>query len=178
MKMTGRLGFRIITDLPRPAPQLVERFRGVASSNAADAMGRFYFMDPGLKSRSGVPMCGIAVTVSCRPGDNLMVHKALEVAELGDVVVITTNGNTTSAVFGELMCHSAVAARLGGIVVDGAIRDVSAITNLAFPAYSRSVNPGGCDKDGPGEINGRTSRTSSRSARAEVAATTRRTTRR
>jgi regulator of RNase E activity RraA len=153
MKITGRLGFRIITDLPRPTPQLVERFRGVASSNAADAMGRFHFMDSGLKSRSGVPMCGIAVTATCRPGDNLMVHKALEVAEPGDVVVITTNGNTTSAVFGELMCHSAVAARLGGIVVDGAIRDVSEITNLAFPAYSRSVNPGGCDKDGPGEIN-------------------------
>jgi len=153
MKQTGRLGFRIVTGLPRPTPEVVERFRGVPSSNAADAMGRFHFMDPGIVSRSGVPACGVAVTVNCRPGDNLMVHKALEIAKGGDVVVITTNGNTTSAVFGELMCNSAVAARLGGIVVDGAIRDVSELTALSFPAFSRSVNPGGCDKDGPGEIN-------------------------
>ena len=153
MKQTGRLGFRIVTDLPRPAPELVARFRGIASSNAADAMGRFHFMDPGITSRSGMAACGVAITVSCRPGDNLMVHKALEVAEPGDVVVVTTNGNTTSAVFGELMCHAAVAARLGGIVVDGAIRDVSEIADLSFPAFSRSVSPGGCDKDGPGEIN-------------------------
>ncbi len=153
MKQTGRLGFRIVTDLPRPTPELIARFRGVPSSNAADAMGRFHFMDPGIINRSGMPACGVAVTVSCRPGDNLMVHKALEVATPGDVVVVTTNGNTTSAVFGELMCHSAVAAHLGGIVVDGAIRDVSEITAMSFPAFSRSVNPGGCDKDGPGEIN-------------------------
>jgi len=153
MKQTGRLGFRIVTDLPRPAPALVARFRGVPSSNAADAMGRFHFMDQGIISRAGMPACGIAVTVSVRPGDNLMVHKALEVAEPGDVVVVTTNGNTTSAVFGELMCTTAVAAKLGGIVVDGAIRDVSEISALSFPAFSRSVSPGGCDKDGPGEIN-------------------------
>ena len=153
MKQTGRLGFRIVTGLPRPGPELVARFRGVPSSNAADAMGRFHFMDSGITSRSGMPACGVAITVSCRPGDNLMVHKALEVAEPGDVVVVTTNGNTTSAVFGELMCNSAVAARLGGIVVDGAIRDVSEIAALSFPAFSRCVSPGGCDKDGPGEIN-------------------------
>ena len=153
MKQTGHLGFRIVTDLPRPAQELVSRFRGVPSSNAADAMGRFHFMDPGIVCRSGIPACGIAVTVSCRPGDNLMVHKALEVAEPGDVVVVTTNGNTTSAVFGELMCRSAVAALLGGMVVDGAIRDVSEIADLSFAAFSRTVSPGGCDKDGPGEIN-------------------------
>ena len=153
MKQTGHIGFRIVTDLPRPTPELVARYRGVPSSNAADAMGRFHFMDPGIVSRSGQPACGVAVTVSCRPGDNLMVHKALEVAEPGDVVVVTTNGNTTSAVIGELMCNSAVAARLGGIVVDGAIRDVSEITALSFPVFSRSVSPAGCDKDGLGEIN-------------------------
>jgi regulator of RNase E activity RraA len=56
-------------------------------------------------------------------------------------------------VFGELMCHTAAAKGLGGIVVDGAIRDVDGITKLGFPAYSRSVSPGACDKDGPGEIN-------------------------
>jgi regulator of RNase E activity RraA len=93
------------------------------------------------------------VTVNARPADNLMIHKALQVAAPGDIVVVNTCGNTTSAVFGELMCNTAVAARLGGIVVDGAIRDVDGLTSLGFPAFSRSVCAGGCDKDGPGEIN-------------------------
>jgi regulator of RNase E activity RraA len=131
----------------------VARFRGQATSNIGDAMGRFHFMDFGIRPRSGLSLCGVAVTVDARPADNLMVHKALEVAQPGDIVVVNTNGNTTSAVFGELMCRTAVGAKLGGIVVDGAIRDVDAITTLRFPAFSRALCAGGCDKDGPGEIN-------------------------
>ncbi len=153
MTQTGKLGFRILTDLPRASPELAKQFEAIATSNLADAMGRFNFMDAAMRSRSGLSLCGVAVTVNIRPGDNLMVHKALEISQPGDVVVVTTNGNVTSSVFGELMCHAALAASLGGIVVDGAIRDVSAITKLGFPAFSRVVSPGGCDKDGPGEIN-------------------------
>lgn len=148
-----KLGFRILSAPPRLSDDIVSRFRGLASPNVADAMGRFNFMDPGIKARSGLPLYGPAVTVNCRPGDNLMVHKALQVAEPGDIVVVSTCGNTTSAVFGELMCRVAVAKRLGGIIVDGAIRDVEGITQLGFPAFSRTVSPGACDKDGPGELN-------------------------
>jgi 4-hydroxy-4-methyl-2-oxoglutarate aldolase len=153
MATAGKLGFRVLPSPPRIRPELLERFRRLASPNLADAMGRFHFMDAGIRSRSALSLCGLAVTVSCRPADNLMVHKALQVAEPGDIVVVSTCGNTTSAVFGELMCHTAVAKALGGIVVDGAIRDVEGITRLGLAAYSRSVCPGGCDKDGPGEIN-------------------------
>jgi len=150
---TGKLGFRIVTGCARPPEDLVAEFRGRASSNLADAMGRFHFMDPGIKSRTGMPLSGVAVTVDARPGDNLMVHKALAVARPMDIVVVSTNGNTTSAVFGELMGHTAVGAKLGGIVVDGAIRDVDGLRELKFPAFSRTVSPGASDKDGPGEIN-------------------------
>ena len=153
MTTSGSIGFRIVNDVPRASADMVEAFRGKASSNVGDAMGRFHFMDPGIVSRTGRPVCGVAVTVMVRPGDNLMVHKALEVAGPGDIVVVNTGGNTTSAVFGELMCRTAVGAGLGGIVVDGAIRDADGLAALGFPAFSRSVNPGGCDKDGPGEIN-------------------------
>ncbi len=149
----GHPGFRVLPAPPRIDDELLERFRGLASSNVADAMGRFGFMDAGMQSRSGLALCGLAVTVQCRPADNLMVHKALQVAKPGDIVVVSTCGNTTSAVFGELMCHTATAAKLGGIIVDGAVRDVEGIKRLAFPAYSRTVCPGSCDKDGPGEIN-------------------------
>jgi regulator of RNase E activity RraA len=153
MSAPARLGFRILPSPPRLDEALTQQFRGLASSNLADAMGRFNFMDPGVQSRSGLPLCGLAVTVNARPGDNLMVHKALQIAMPGDVLVVSTCGNTTSAVFGELMCRTAIAQQLGGIIVDGAIRDVDGITSLGFPAYSRSVSPGSCDKDGPGEIN-------------------------
>ena len=153
MSATGKPGFRVLSPPPRLAEELVARFRGLASSNLADAMGRFHFMDPGIQARSALPLCGLAVTVNARPADNLMVHKALQVASPGDIVVVNAGGNTTSAVFGELMCQTAVGARLGGIVVDGAIRDVDHIKRLGFAAYSRSVSPGSCDKDGPGEIN-------------------------
>jgi len=151
--MSSKLGFRIISDVPRPPAHIVEAFRGKASSNVADAMGRFHFMDPGMVNRTRLPLCGVAVTVNARPGDNLMVHKALQVAGPGDVVVVSTNGNTTSAVFGEIMATTAVEANLGGIIVDGAIRDVDGLEALGLPAFSRTVTPGGCDKDGPGEIN-------------------------
>jgi regulator of RNase E activity RraA len=153
IQQTGKMGFRILTGLPRPDANVVEQFQGLASSNLADVMGRFHFMDPGILMRTGLPVCGVALTVSARPADNLMIHKALELAGPGDVVVVNTCGNVTSAVFGELMGNSAVAAGLGGIIVDGAVRDVAALAGLRLPAFSRSVCAGGCDKDGPGEIN-------------------------
>ena len=153
MATAGKLGFRVLPTPPRLDAALVDRFRGLASPNLADAMGRFNFMDPGMRSRTGLTLCGLAVTVNARPADNLMIHKALQVAVPGEIVVVNTGGNTTSAVFGELMCNTAVAAKLGGIVVDGAIRDVEGLTALGFPAFSRTVCAGGCDTDGPGEIN-------------------------
>jgi regulator of RNase E activity RraA len=149
----GKLGFRIRPGGLRPPGDVLARFQGLASANVADAMGRFNFMDAGIRSRTGRPLSGPALTVVCRPGDNLMLHKALAMAAPGDVVVVGTGGNVTSAVFGELMGRSAASARIGGLVVDGAVRDVEALTQLRLPVFSRSVCPGGCDKDGPGEIN-------------------------
>ncbi|HSW30594.1 MAG TPA: hypothetical protein VLH75_14000 [Longimicrobiales bacterium] len=153
MNARGRPGFRIFADVPRTPPELVEAFRGKASSDVADAMGRFYAMDPGIVPRTGLPLCGVAVTVNVRPGDNLMLHKAMELAHPGDVLVVCTNGCTTSAVFGDIMGTTAVAAGLGGLVVDGAIRDLDGLKALGLAAYSRAVTPGACDTDGPGEVN-------------------------
>ena len=153
MALVGKLGFCILPAPPRLSDELLARFVGLSSATLADAMGRFNFMDSGIRARSGLRLCGRAVTVNSRPADNLMVHKALDVAEAGDIVVVATGGCNSAAVFGDLMCRTAVARRLGGIVVDGAIRDVEGITQFGFPAFSRAVSPGSCDKDGPGEIN-------------------------
>ena len=153
MAEAGKIGFRIFSNPLRPDAALIDHFRDFASPNIADAMGRFHFMDPQIQSRAGFKLCGVAVTVMTRPGDNLMVHKAIEIATPGDVIVVDTGGNTSNAVFGELMGRAAVAVELGGLVVDGAIRDIEALVAIGFPAFSRAVSAGGCHKDGPGEIN-------------------------
>ena len=149
---TGRIGFRIVTDPPRPDATLVDRFRGLPSSLLADAMGRFHFMDPGIAARTGGTICGVAVTVNTRPADNLMVHKAFGLARAGDVLVVSTNGGR-AAVLGEILCRAAHAAGFAGAVVDGGVRDVEAIAGFGFPLFSRYVSAGAGHKDGPGEVN-------------------------
>src|SRR5262245_18084660 len=142
MPNKGKIGFRVLPAPPRLDAGLVERFRGFGSANVADAMGRFNWMDPGIAMRSGLSLCGLAVTVRARPADNLMVHKAIDSAQPGDIIVVNTGGNITSAFYGDLMATSAAEKQLGGIVVDGALRDVTAIVRLGLPAFSRAVCPG------------------------------------
>src|SRR5262245_37508666 len=117
MAASGRIGFRLAPSPPQLPDAQLRKFDHLGSSNLADAMGRFHFMDPGIRSRTALRCSGAAVTVNCRPGDNLMVHKALDVARPGEILVVSTNGGMSTAVFGELMCHTAVAKRLGGVVV-------------------------------------------------------------
>ncbi|NPV44031.1 MAG: RraA family protein [Firmicutes bacterium] len=150
----GRIGFRIFQVKKRPNRGLIEELAGYPTPNIADAMGRFRVMDPGIKYVTpGKVLAGPAITVMTRPADNLMVHKAMEIAEPGDVIVVNTCGNTNNAVWGELMTFSAIEKGIAGIVVDGAVRDGEEIKKLGFPVFARNVVGSGCDKDGPGEIN-------------------------
>lgn len=102
--------------------------------------------------RSGV-LCGTAVTVKTRPGDNLMVHRALDIALPGDAVVVDGSGDLTNALIGELMAMYAKTRGLAGIVINGSIRDAGAIREMDFPVYAAGVTHRGPYKDGPGEIN-------------------------
>ena len=96
---------------------------------------------------------GPAFTVKTRPGDNLMVHKALDLAEPGDVIVVDAGGDLTNAIIGEIMSTYANARGIAGIVIDGAIRDADEIRANDFPVYAAGVTHRGPYKDGPGEIN-------------------------
>ena len=153
MDVTGHPGFRIAYQVQRPDPRLIADLAKFPTSNIADAQERFGFMDPGIKRLSGGKMAGPAVTVLTRPGDNLMVHKALEVARPGDVVVVSTFGNDNTAVFGEIMATTLTGAGLEGIVVDGAVRDFDELREMDVKVFSRTIVGSACDKDGPGEIN-------------------------
>lgn len=153
--MSGKLGFAIYPNTaPKLSSEVIQRFAALPTGNIADAMGRFRAMDAEIKPIwSGMRMAGQAVTVMTRPGDNLMVHKALEVAAPGEIVVVDTTGGYRSAVFGELMASVAKGAGLGGIVVDGCVRDAAELEEIGFPTFAKTVAATACDKDGPGEIN-------------------------
>jgi RraA family protein len=135
------------------AADLVEAFRNVPSAHASDCMGRCVGAI-GLRAFHGVaPMCGAALTVRTRPGDNLMIHKALEIAEAGDVLVIDGGGDLAQAVFGGQMRMTAITRKLTGVVVDGAIRDTAEFADGGFACFAKGANHRGPSKDGPGEIN-------------------------
>jgi len=152
--MPGKLGFRVLELTERPSRVVLDRLAGLPVANVADVMGRFRSMDEGIKPVDpSMRLCGPAVTVLTRPGDNLMCHMAMEVAKPGDVIVVNTGGCTYAAVWGELMTHAALEVGLGGLVVDGAVRDRAELRKLGFPVFARAVVATSCDKDGPGEIN-------------------------
>ena len=150
----GKHGFRIKFEIERPAKESLAELSKYSTPNISDAMSRFGAMDYMIKPLNNeYKIVGPAVTVKVRPGDNLMLHKAVDVAQRGDILVVDTSGCYTNAVFGELMCMSAMEKGLGGIVVDGAVRDAEILLELGFPVFTKAVVPAGCDKDGPGEIN-------------------------
>lgn len=148
------IGFRILKRRRKVDDGLVARFRDLPVANVSDVMSRMTAAGPRLRPmHSGTTLSGPALTVKTRPGDNLMIHKAIAIAEPGDVVVVDGGGDTTCALIGELMMLQARASRLGGLVIFGAIRDVAAIRAQDLPVFAAGVTHRGPYKDGPGEIN-------------------------
>ena len=148
------IGFQV---LPRPeqmpAPHVVQRFQLFSSSNVADAMGRFRTMT-GIShvNNPGTHLAGVALTVRTASGDNLMIHKAIDIAQPGDVIVVESDGSVSRALIGELMCLTARAKGVAGFVIDGAVRDVDDIRRMGFPVFAKGKTPAGPFKEGPGEI--------------------------
>src|SRR5690606_33629988 len=125
----------------------------IPASILADVCGRRGALDGRIGAiQAGKPMCGTAFTVEVRPGDNLMVHAALILARPGDVLVIDGKASTTSALMGELMCAHAKKAGLGGIVIDGAVRDVDALRRGPLPVYACAANANGPTRTQGGRI--------------------------
>lgn len=147
------IGFRILPISRRVAPEVVTSFQTLPVANVSDSMSRMTAGGARLRPfYSGPTMAGPAFTVKTRPGDNLMVHKALDLAEPGDVVVVDAGGDLTNAMVGELMQSHARTRKLAGLVINGAIRDVAALRASPFPVFAAGVTHRGPYKDGPGEI--------------------------
>ena len=148
------VGCRIRRNFERPDRALVEAFRGIPVANIDDCMGRLASVDAGLEPMNHSPMLGTAFTVLCPAGDNLMFHKALDMAQPGDVFMIDAGGDPHRSIFGEIMVRYCEKQGFAGIVVDGSIRDSDSISQMDFPVYAKGVTPNGPYKNGPGEIGG------------------------
>lgn len=151
--MAGKVGFRVRTQWARPEAGVLAAFGSASSAQVADCMSRLGGMDLGIRPVWPSPrIVGSALTVWCHSGDNLMLHKAISLAQLGDIVVMNTQGNTNNSGFGELIATSAVKVGVRGVIVDGTVRDVEAFEVLRLPVYARGISPNGCNKDGGGEV--------------------------
>jgi len=147
-------GLQILKRTRQVPDHFIQAFRGLPVANVSDCMARMTAAGPRLRPmhKKGY-LIGSALTVKCRPGDNLMIHKALTMAQKGDVIVVDAGGDLTNALFGEIMTATAVAIGVAGIVLNGAVRDAEEIGQGEFPLYAAGVTHRGPYKDGPGEIN-------------------------
>src|SRR3954465_6413146 len=148
------VGFQILQRRRQVDARYVQAFAEIPVANVSDCMTRLTAGGPRLRPlHKGGRLGGPALTVKCRPGDNLMIHKALDLAQPGDVIVVDAGGDLTNSLFGELMLSYAVTRKIAGIVLNGAVRDIDVIAAGNFPIYAAGVTHRGPYKDGPGEIN-------------------------
>jgi RraA family protein len=142
-------------DFPRLDAALVEQFALFDTPDVSDLLNRLYAVDAGVTCLTGSHhrLCGPVCTVKVFPGDNLMVHKALDIARPGDIVAVDAHGSTMNAVLGDLICTKAKHRRIAGFVVDGLIRDLPGILELDLPVFARGTTAIGPLHRGPGEIN-------------------------
>ncbi|MGH6762531.1 MAG: RraA family protein [Phyllobacterium sp.] len=146
-------GFRIRTHWDRLDRSIVDDFARLPVSVVSDVMSRLVAGGAALRPmhRGGV-LAGSALTVKTRPGDNLMLHKAIEMAEPGDVIVVDAGGDVTNSLMGELMLTHAIKREVAGFVLNGAIRDAAAFLERDLPVYALGVTHRGPYREGPGEI--------------------------
>jgi RraA family protein len=148
------IGFQICKRSRKVSADFVAKFRKLPVANISDSMSRMTAAGAKLRPiHAGGVLAGPAFTVKTRPGDNLMVHKALDIAEPGDVVVVDGGGDLTNSMIGEMMTAHAQQRGIAGIVIYGAIRDYDALHAGSYPIFAAGVTHRGPYKDGPGEIN-------------------------
>lgn len=151
--MGNHVGRRVFLNINRPDPELVEQFRGFPSSNIGDVMERLYCTSSDIKPLNDAPLLGVAFTVKCPSGDNMMFHRAMDLAKPGDVLVVDGRGGMERALAGEIMMRYCISRGFAGVVVEGCMRDSDAVREMDFPVYCKGITPQGPYKNGPGEIN-------------------------
>jgi 4-hydroxy-4-methyl-2-oxoglutarate aldolase len=144
----------VVRQVDRPDPEVVDALRTAGVATAHEAAGRIGLLGPAIQARQvGAAIAGSAITVSCHPGDNLMIHASVEVCQPGDVLVVTTTSPSTDGMFGELLATSLMARGVIGLVIDAGVRDIAALRAMSFPVWSRAVHAQGTVKASAGSVN-------------------------
>lgn len=144
----------IFRSIDRPPAELIDPFMDLSVATVYEACGGKNLLDPGIHSLySGIKVCGPAITCIVEPGDNLSVHKALSIAQAGDVVIVDGGGHLEVALWGKIMSQASIARGVKGVVVNGAVRDIAEIRMLGFPVWCRGVCAAGPSKERVGAVN-------------------------
>jgi 4-hydroxy-4-methyl-2-oxoglutarate aldolase len=140
-------------DFPRPDAALLARAAKLPSATIHEAMGRKGALPAILKPvAAGMMICGPAATVVAKPFNNINIHRAIYLAKPGDVLVVDVGGGYEAGYFGEIMAHACQTRKLGGLVIDGCVRDADLLEEIGFPVFARGLAIQGTTKEEGGSV--------------------------
>ncbi|CAN5228360.1 4-carboxy-4-hydroxy-2-oxoadipate aldolase/oxaloacetate decarboxylase [soil metagenome] len=137
----------------RPTAAALASFAAISPATLHEALGQEGAMPFAIKPiYPGMKVCGAALTVECRPGDNLAIHAAVETAKPGDVLVVDYKGYLEAGPFGDVLATACQKAGIRGMVIDGCVRDGASLRAMGFPVFGRGLNMKGTTKNQPGKV--------------------------
>ncbi len=144
----------IVRNIQRADPGVIDRLGSAGTATVHEAIGRVGFVGAHLRPiQQDIKIAGSAVTVLSHPGDNMMIHAAIEMCGPGDILVVTNTAPSTHGMFGDLLATSLMARGVRGLVIDAGVRDTADLRAMGFPVWSQHVSCQGTVKNTPGSVN-------------------------
>ena len=145
---------KVVRRIQRTDAETIKILKDLGTATLSEAQGRRGLLATYMRPiYPTARICGPAITALCQPGDNMMIHAAIEVAQPGDVVVVAVTSESTDGYFGELLGTSLQAHGVVGLILDAGVRDVSELTAMDFPVWAKCISAQGTVKETPGSVN-------------------------